>query len=236
MQNELPNPRAYNTHHIHIPTLDDNLLYSYLETYHTLPKSKINIAYLNFNYTNTVQRLCFGYSLNYPHCIRLEHIHDTLDRGLILGLNDVSQLKNPEIIKNVPYNNYSHIIKPFINQSLSGNNHTRCLEILCESDLIYVYGTSIGVTDRVWWREVARIVSRDSKKLTISHYDETYEKSTSKRIQQEQKDAVIAKLLKAADWKEFDTGTRNRIHVLHNESVFDSLSGVMETVKIPSTI
>lgn len=114
-----------------------------------------NIDYevMTFNYTNTFEKLIGdhyvfderkGINLN-----RVYHVHGQLDKAILLGVNDTSQ------IANVDFRN-SDIIKSFFvkekgNDALKNGFHTIGRHLIETANIVVLFGVSFGDTDKLWW-------------------------------------------------------------------------------------
>lgn len=118
---------------------------------------------MNFNYTKTIERLFDG-SLNnliignhhrpeVKIIMRdLYHIHGLLDDGTILGVNDLSQLKNEKFHNDQRI--VSSIIKPENNKLQRKSIDDYCIGKISRSNLICIFGSSLGSTDSFWWEKI----------------------------------------------------------------------------------
>jgi hypothetical protein len=106
------------------------------------------------------------------HINNICHVHGSLGRPIIFAVNDESQIANPDIF-NCPNGNIYHdlFIKRNANAAYKENNDITALEMLKESDIICIYGMSIGPTDGIWWERICDWLVQDSKhKLIIFEY------------------------------------------------------------------
>jgi hypothetical protein len=94
------------------------------------------------------------FSLNYNL-----HIHGTLDGYPIIGVDNIDQINNTAFRKSddvISYLIKGNMMNTFT--TFEGMNFTNvkplALETLKNSDYIFSYGTSIGETDKVWWKAV----------------------------------------------------------------------------------
>lgn len=135
----------------------------------------INVNIINFNYTEAVDAIAFDYvnkkkklgkhkafdfQLN-----EIVHIHGMNDEGMILGVNDQLQLKNPnfaDILVKHKINEYKKLGVP------------RHVESILQASKVYiVFGMSIGETDKYWFEYMANKILNDMNRLIIiiGYYD-----------------------------------------------------------------
>lgn len=138
------------------------------------------ISIINFNYTKTIERLInfqgAGISLGGNLIGRstvlnnIYHIHQSIDDDEVLvGLNDVSQIANKDLHKN------KHIcdllIKPNTNILLGEGIDRDCEELIANTHLFIIFGTSVGITDRKWWNAICqRVLRSDARIIYYVHY------------------------------------------------------------------
>ena len=81
------------------------------------------------------------------------HIHNDLHNSALLGLNDVTQIAKTDYLSKDDLN---FLIKPnstAINNSYTFNN---AKNIINKSDIIVIYGMSLGATDKQLWELVGK--------------------------------------------------------------------------------
>lgn len=148
------------------------LLYKY--------SSNISFHFIDFNYTNTLDLLCtktnsVGWGIHYDHKNTMGsfiHVHGTVDKDMILGVHDESQLLNAECFKSYDPFYMAQLVKSqtdFINEE---NTYKKALQILNDSHLIYIYGMSLGDTDKYWWEHICRLLNQKSELRVILHCHE----------------------------------------------------------------
>jgi len=152
-------------------------------------EKQILFNFINFNYTNTLKLLVDSAksSHNYGRLLQaipnspdvivgylnpVCAIHGTLaDNIIIMGVNDENQiaLSNEKISKELK----RVLIKPNINDELDRPERNSAVEAIQSSDIVAIYGLSLGNTDKKWrdllgdWfkEEKHHIVSFDYKKI-----------------------------------------------------------------------
>ena len=124
-----------------------------------------SIWYLNiitFNYTKSIEKILdekisnihLGNSYKkIPFALNgIEHIHGYIDNRMILGVNDVSQLKNKTLHSNSETTD--RYIKSNCNSTYGLGHENKCLTMVRSANLILIYGMSFGDTDLKWWEAV----------------------------------------------------------------------------------
>ena len=121
----------------------------------------IQVHILTFNYTKIIENVLGNKYTNLElgtiskQQIRLggvEHIHGYVQERLILGLNDIGQISNEELRGNIDA--VELLVKPSHNESLGHLRDELCLQRISHATMIYVFGSSIGETDKIWWQAV----------------------------------------------------------------------------------
>lgn len=142
--------------------------------------NRINI--ISFNYTRTIERI-----LDYKNAGLIKgkdsttaiswqldqilHVHGTLEEGstILLGVNDTSQIANPEFAGNEEITDI--LVKPHSNRVLKQEIDVRCRNLIGNADVIVMFGLSIGATDTVWWQEILQHLASSGAILIIYHFD-----------------------------------------------------------------
>lgn len=128
--------------------------------------------FINFNYTSTldsfIELINTSSSVlgirrfNNTNCSNgigeVRHIHGTVLSDMVLGLNDISQISNPAIFQNVSPFYLNQIIKVETNTMNEENNDSKTHTLLQKSDLIVIFGMSIGATDKLWWERICTLM------------------------------------------------------------------------------
>ena len=140
-------------------------------------------SFISFNYTNvldqcveTTRKHLNGNKLGYYTTANgqqyfnvlgnIEHIHGTLEREMILGVNDVEQIADKRFSENLFYRQF--MIKEDANRRFAQNKIERVKELIDNSKIIIIFGMSIGETDRMWWRYIGQwLQTSDDHRLII---------------------------------------------------------------------
>lgn len=134
------------------------------------------VNFINFNYTQTLD-LCLeslkknisllGKRNGYGNSIgTIMHVHGTVHRDMVLGVNDLSQISDSSIFDGFGDEYISQIIKQKTNEMNDENVDRKVFDILKSSDIIYIYGMSTGVTDKLWWKRICELM-KENKKLHL---------------------------------------------------------------------
>lgn len=122
---------------------------------------EVNI--ITFNYTDTIEKILDAGNFKLPVELGVKntngskrvlksiyHIHGTLnDSELIMGVNDLSQIKN-EKLANDP-SAQAMLIKPETTINRGDLLDERCENIMKNADMYCIFGLSLGETDKKWW-------------------------------------------------------------------------------------
>ena len=122
------------------------------------------IDIFTFNYTKTIEKI-IGNKKNinlgnhpngrYTATLRaVEHIHGYVDKRMVLGVNDVSQLKNKEFHTNIDV--LEAIVKEKCNKAYRHTIDTQFATRIKQANLICIFGSSIGDTDNMWWEIIGQ--------------------------------------------------------------------------------
>lgn len=104
------------------------------------------------------------------------HIHGLTDSEMILGINDESQINNPELSKDPEFNDM--MIKSNLNSGIAQDKVRIVEDIINSSDVIVIYGMSMGITDNHWWKFLANWLQAANYRIIIVC---TYEEEDNQR-------------------------------------------------------
>ncbi len=136
--------------------------------------------FINFNYTDTLDQCISAVRVtkdvlgtrrysntNYGNSIgKSIHVHGTITSSMVLGVNDATQIADSSIFDGYGEEYISSLIKQHTNEMNRENTDQKAFDILKTSDLIYVYGMSTGITDKLWWERICQMM-REKKTLHL---------------------------------------------------------------------
>ena len=199
--------------------------------------------FINFNYTQTLDSAVGALkgkdgtlgirstsSGSYTNSIgQVLHIHGTTNRDMVLGVNDVSQITDTSLFDGYEEEYIGQIIKPKTNELNQENNEKKVIDVLNSSDLIYVYGMSIGLTDRIWWERICELMHSKNNLHLIIHEFNAPEDGLIRRaflsfVRKRKKEFTAYCQLDGEAKKEIE----NRIHI-DRTNIFDGLEGLVRS-------
>ena len=134
----------------------------------------IELNVINFNYTSTIEKM-MGLKkecamppkkLTFHEVI---HVHQNLNTGILMGVNDVSQIANEGYGND--FDIRSMMVKPFINEMFAAGNDIKAFKKIEDSDVIIIFGTSFGETDEIWWDELRYATYNKKTCIIYSPYE-----------------------------------------------------------------
>lgn len=121
--------------------------------------NKVMFNFVSFNYTMclndclAVLKHQAGYDSDIKGYIKeIVHVHGFTEHDMIMGVNDASQIKSQVLAENEDV--IEELVKPLQNQIIRMNFDNEATRLIRNSDIICVYGMSIGATDKKWWKLV----------------------------------------------------------------------------------
>lgn len=212
-----------------LPVVSSNTINS---LYNKCKSENHEINFINFNYTdcleNCLKMIPDGVlkKRNYQGNPRLDrvgkvvHVHGFKNNNPIMGLNDVSQISNQELIKDKRF--VKCIVKPIHNEAIKMNYDNEATNLIDQSIIICVYGMSLGETDKKWWQKLLKwLVANENRQLVIFTYDDQFETS-SQFDWIDKEDDIIENLASFSHSNSFDIEVlRNRIHIAIHKNIFE---------------
>jgi len=152
------------------------------------------------------------------------HVHGYTDKDMILGVNDESQIGNIKIFeKHSPFE-ADRLIKPTANLMFENETDNLAHMILQKSDLVYVYGMSIGATDQIWWERIEKVMSqKPDMQVIIYSYDAPNDALHYHKFLQHE-DRIRGKICDYFDASNIEYG--ERIHIT-NYNIFSKLKNIV---------
>lgn len=153
-------------------------------------KEQIEYRFIVFNYTHTFEYLLSRtYSDRTPrHVVTVDnptvytindsigpivHVHGDLDGVILMGVDNEQQVANSALASSEQFK--LRYIKPFSNASLEDMQDSQAEALISDSDIIVVYGMSLGQTDSLWWKSVMHWLGKSNanreRYLVIFIYD-----------------------------------------------------------------
>lgn len=140
-----------------------------------------HIRVITFNY-DFIFEILSGYqgttlkiANSYYDITNLVHIHGTLDHGLILGVNSPEQFHNQPALSNSLIRN--KFIKPDYNRITKDGKDALCQKMIMNTDIFYMFGLSIGQTDKRWWEFICKRLKSSKAILIIFWFDKDMKNS-----------------------------------------------------------
>ena len=160
------------------------------EVLNTVYKSRngeqITFNFICFNYTDTLDQ-CLELVKTSPNTLgshkhgsqvlnhsvgQVCHVHGTVDKEMVFGVNDDSQIAKLDIFDCEDGDLYKNmLIKIQANASFLENTDAKAAQIIQNSHIIYVYGMSIGDTDKLWWSRICDwLIKNSDRHLIVQKY------------------------------------------------------------------
>lgn len=217
-----------------LPINDANSIKQTLETY---KNEEYVYTYITFNYTNILDRIIGlyegrtrvvathqGTAISKSNLIgRVFHAHGTTDAEMILGVNDLGQVKNDFLKENEIF--LDTFIKRRMNDGIGQGKTERAFEIIKNSHIICIFGMSIGNTDKMWWEELVRwLVSNENNRLVLfwKGFEDALKRklpSTVIRLNEQIRNMIFEKGKGKYTEKEY-VNIKNRIMISYNANIF----------------
>lgn len=124
--------------------------------------SQWNIRIITFNYTTTIERILDNKikevrinTKKVPIFLQsVEHIHGYTNDRMVMGVNDTSQIKNKTFKENLDI--VEAMVKNNCNQVQKHTIEQVCKSHISNSNIIYIFGSSLGESDNMWWQQISR--------------------------------------------------------------------------------
>ena len=220
------------------PAQERNIIRDLFNTYRN---KNFHFNFICFNYTSTLDK-CLNIvkssakilgnhrngNILHSHLISdLCYVHGTLEKNMVFGVNDETQIAKPDIFK---FKNgkicKQFLIKKQANDSYQENTDNIAHAILQKSNIIYIYGMSLGQTDKLWWDRICDWIKDDSKRHLIIHNHTMPQKGAfplDYTIAENEKKEDVLSFCDFND--EVKTTLLDQIHIT-NHNIFEKIKGI----------
>lgn len=183
-----------------------------------------NIITLNYTYTieniieTPVKDIPIGNNGNVSSILRsIHHIHGFIDNRMVLGVNDESQVSNKELIRDKDI--LESIIKENANKAAKHTIENACINLVNNANLICIFGSSIGDTDKNWWSLIGERLKHGTKVIIFTKGEEINLRAAYKTSRTER--AVRERFLSKTDLNESEREQfGNNVYVGINTDMF----------------
>lgn len=143
---------------------------------YSLPYS-LDVRFVTFNYTSLLPRLYKEYGEDkHPIASGTEHItelrltgltqaHSSLDRDLVCGVNDVSQIASKALAADT--NVATTFVKGEIQKAFGSIDDSQAVDAINSAHILIIFGLSLGETDARWWTKVVNFLKASSSRRVI---------------------------------------------------------------------
>lgn len=187
-----------------------------------------NVNFICFNYTNSIDKIVISLKQEMLGAWRgsdgnthkllmgeLVHAHGTLEQWPIIGVCNIKNIKNQELLKD---NIFKVVMQKGESIKVSGQLwRNRAKEILNNSTVICVFGMSLGDTDSDYWEMLTEWLDEDAKRHLIVFWYNTKFKNTNMSVREKYQEvnSVKERLFEFSSWtSEIFEKISNRIHVV----------------------
>lgn len=185
-----------------------------------------NVNILTLNYTNVLDRLYDRSGKSFENKLRNNsynfyikspiHVHGTVDICTVLGVSDDTQISNgfdeeqkESLIKNLVLKNYRE------------NMDVKNSDIIKSSDIIILYGVSLGETDRYLWSQIAERSISGSVPVIIYHYVPHFDPGNPTRVKRLYNTVEDKFILNSGIDLESEKKLRDNLIVVIGKTIFD---------------
>ncbi|SFB30092.1 Bacteriophage abortive infection AbiH [Acetitomaculum ruminis DSM 5522] len=199
----------------------------FFEMFEEDKESDSEMRVVSFNYTNSLdyyvkllakKPIDTWKYLTLTHTMKMNpvvlHIHGTTDMYPILGVNDKSQVTNVELF-NVP-DFKEALIKRETIRAIGENWDEELMKVIDESDIIGIFGLSLGETDAVWWEKIVDWLNESANRRIII-YDYSLDPPNNILVRELLvKTRKVKNKLRRYDTRGVWENVEDRVHVVFN--------------------
>lgn len=153
------------------------------------------------------------------------HVHGTTTNEMIFGVNDESQIANMALFNEQSPFYLNSFIKQETNKSNESRIDEKTHEIVQTSSFIYIYGMSMGDTDKIWWQ---RIIERMKTQVNTHVFIYCFDAPKDTLIREGRwfyDDEKKEQFLKFAEGD--NSALKSRIHIMDTD-IFAALANIAD--------
>lgn len=188
---------------------------------------RVNI--MTFNYTETAELILENiknkdigkhHNANVVVFGEVLHIHGNLDKRMIMGVNEKSQIENKDLRELIDVQ--EALVKPIGNQISKQGIDSTCKFLVNSAQLICIFGSSIGETDRIWWEHIGEQLNRNVRIIIFSKGDVIDQRLHHKYARKERQ--IVDSFLSKTNLTEIQKEeAKAKIFVSYNSKIFDDV-------------
>ena len=186
---------------------------------------------ISFNYTSFLETLCkdyieVGVDYNRPdvplysgyfRLNQIKHIHGRLtEKSILLGVDNEEQIANENF--RLDEDILDVMIKPRGNENIGSLIESTCQYLIKEADIIYIFGSSLGETDKTWWTAIKERFSNSQVIILYFVHDKNARSILSTEMSF--KRSARQQLVTALGLKGSEADYRDRIFIALNTDMF----------------
>lgn len=188
--------------------------------------SERNISIINFNYTNTLEKITDALDLKQyiavfngiPFYLKdLIHVHGSTDERTILGVNDITQIGNENFHKENDI--IEALIKTESNDKQKHLDDKKCQNLINSADIICIFGCSLGETDKFWWNLIGKNLKRGIKVVIFFRAEEQNPRFQHKILRLERKIRSLFLSMSDLSDEEYEIFGKN-VYIKINAEIF----------------
>ena len=188
----------------------------------------LEASIISLNYTSFLETLCkshieigkYSDIPDSPHIFRLnqiKHIHGRLtEKSILLGVDNEEQISNEDF--RLDEDILDVMIKPRGNENIGSLIDRECQDLIKEADVIYIFGSSLGETDKMWWTAIKERFSNSQAIILYFVHDKNAISTLSTEMSF--KRSARQQLIRALGLEGNEAGYRDRILIALNTAMF----------------
>lgn len=188
-----------------------------------------SINVITFNYTRSLEKLfnnnifhlTIGKNNGFEiYLSNVFHIHGYHDDRMIMGINDENQMANEDFRKKREI--AEALIKTVCNKVYKHSIDDKCKSLIENADLICIFGSSLGETDKYWWELIGERLKHNSELIIFKKGEEIHRRRSYKlaRTERDIREAFLSKTSLTDDEK---SQVAERVYVSVSSNFFSNI-------------
>ena len=124
-----------------------------------------SVSVVTFNYTDTLETILTAKG---RVAVPILHIHGKLPNDIVLGVSDLKQIANNSF--RTERDVREEFIKPEYNKACLNMRDETFVRLITSADVIILFGSSLGETDRKWWRLIGSQLQKKESETVLFYF------------------------------------------------------------------
>jgi hypothetical protein len=197
----------------------------------------VHYNFIVFNYTTILDHIIGARrARGSSPSVDVVHIHGRIGTDVVLGIDNANQLEmTPYAITNKLERTF---VKPYFNQSYDNARFEKAIGMICDSNVICVYGMALGESDRMWIDALIQWLKADEENHLVyfAYSEKDYSGIYPDEVMDDEDELKLQLLNRICTDVSDVSAVINRVHIPIGQSLFDFSQKLQNPPTSPRTM